>query len=353
MGTDTLLSLQRNARGERDWGVTLALDPSRLAVATLGEPAAGESPGRARFRSVLSALRPLSATYRDGITSRFNRDPIDPGLFGYQLGWSRDDFRTIDDELAATLTERYSWRLGSGVSLPAGASVQLGYQFADGTTLDTRSRRRTVLRGWPEIQASLPTLVPPAALGIRSINISSGIVRTRRTMEFGGRAAQRREDDDLRVPVDVSVQWVRTLATSYQGSFRMANGEDPTGETERDETSHRVSITTQLLPPAWLASALDRPVSVSLLGAYTTQSICRTTTAAGRCVEFVDQLGRTINLSVNTGVRGIVVGLQMSLDQRQSFVGQRNASTQFQMGVFGQLQFGGGSIPLGTGNEPN
>jgi hypothetical protein len=152
--------------------------------------------------------------------------------------------------------------------------------------------------------------------------------------------------------VDVSVQWVRTLVTSYQASFRIGDGRDPTGETDRDETSHRVSITTQLLPPSWLGRGLDRPVSVSLLGAYTTQRICRATAAVGQCVAFVDQLGRTINLSMNTSVRGIVVGMQASLDQRQSFVGQRNGSTQFQMGVFGQLQFGAGSIPAGNGDTP-
>jgi hypothetical protein len=86
---------------------------------------------------------------------------------------------------------------------------------------------------------------------------------------------------------------------------------------------------------------------VSLLGAYTTQRVCRETATIGQCVEFIDQLGRTVNLSMDTSVRGIVVGLQMSLDQRQSFVGQRNGSTQFQAGVFGQLQFGGGSLPFG------
>jgi hypothetical protein len=127
----------------------------------------------------------------------------------------------------------------------------------------------------------------------------------------------------------------------------VGNGEDPTGETERDETSHRFAITTQLLPPSWLGDRLDRPVGVSLLGAYTTQRVCRETAAVGQCVEFIDQLGRTINLSMDTSVRGIVVGFQASLDQRQSFVGQKNGSTQFQAGVFAQLQFGGGSLPFG------
>ncbi len=343
-GADTVFALARTARGERDWGVTLAVDPGRLAAAWFGEPAGGGGGGGAR--AVLDAFTPLSATYRDGVTSRFDRDPIDPGL-GYQFGWAdTKTFRVQDADTAATLTERYSWRLGSGLALPGGAGVQVGFGWADGTTLDTRSRRRTVLRSWPEIQASLPTLVPPAGLGIRAIRVTSGITRTRRTIEFGGGGSQRRRDEDLRVPLDVSIQWMRTLATSYQATFRVGSGVDPTGETERDETSHRVSIASQLLPPDWLASRLDRPISVSLLGAYTSERVCRATTAAGACVAFLDQVGRTLNLSLDTSVRGLAVGLQMSLDDRQSYVGRRTGSTQFQVGVFGQLQFTGGSLPL-------
>jgi hypothetical protein len=349
VGADTLYALARSARGERDWGATIAIDPARLATASLGEPVAGEAAGRARLRGMLSAVRPLSATYRDGVTSRFDRDAIDPD-YGYQFGWAdAKHFRVLGADTAATLTERYSWRLGSGLTLPAGAGVQIGYEWADGTTLDTRSRRRTVLQGWPQIQVSLPTFTPPAALGIRSIRVSSGVTRTERTIEFGGRAAQRREDQDLRVPVDVSVTFVRTLAMSYQAAFRVGETQDPTGQTERDEWSHRVSLTTQLLPPSWLGSRLDRPIGVSLLGAYAAERVCRATTAAFACVAFVHQTGRTLNLSLDTSVRGISVGIQGSVDDRRSGIGQRTGSTQFSVGVFGQLEFSGGTLPL-SGN---
>jgi hypothetical protein len=345
VGADTLYTLTRNARGERDWGAAIAVDPARLAIAWLGEPSPAEAEP-AGLRALLAAIRPLSATYRDGVVSRFDRDPIDPGL-GYQFGWAGSKtFRVLDADTAATLTERYSWRLGSGLSLPAGAGIQLGYEWADGTTLDTRSRRRTVLESWPVVQASLPTFAP-GGMGVRSIRISSGITRTLRTVEFGGRAAQRRQDEDLRVPFDVSVTWVRTLVTSYAGSMRMGRGQDPTGETERDERSHRVTMTAQLLPPSWLSGRIDRPVSVSLNGAYTSERVCRTTTAAGACVAYVHQAGRTINLSLDTSMRGIALGLQASLDDRRSFIGQRTGSTQFSVGVFGQLEFTGGSLPLG------
>jgi hypothetical protein len=345
VGPDTTLSLARSAQAERDWGATLALDPGRLALAWLGPPADGEPAGTAR--ALVGAVRPISVAYRDGITSRFNRDPIDPGL-GYQLGWGGTEaFRFMDADTAATLTDRYAWRLGSGLTLPGGATLQVGYQWTDARTLDIRSDRRTLLRSWPEVQASLPTLAPPASTGIRTINISSGIVRTQRTIEFGGRAVQRRFAEDIRIPLDVSVQWQRTLVTSYQGAFRTGRGEDPTGETERDEWSHRVSITSQLLPAGFLSRRLDRPVNLAILGALTSERICRNTTARDECVEFVDQTRRTLNVSLDTSVQGFSVGLQVSLDDRQSYVGQRTGSTQFQVGIFGQLDLSGGAIPFG------
>jgi hypothetical protein len=295
----------------------------------------------------MSSIRPLSVTYRDGVTSRFDRDPVDPG-WGYQLGWAdADGFRVLGADTAATLTDRYSWRLASGVSLPGEGGVQVAYQWANGRTLDTRSNRRTLVRSWPEIQASLPTLVPPAALGIRAVNVSSGVTRTRRRIEFGAAAAQRRIDEDLRIPLDVSVRWIRTLATTYQAAYRTGWSEDPTGTTERDEWTHRVSLTSQLLPSGFLTRRLEQPVNLALLGAYGSERTCRSTSARPECIAFVHQVRRTLNVSVDTRLRDFSVGLQASFDDRRSFVGQRSGSTQFQVGLFGQLDFSGGALPFG------
>ena len=64
---------------------------------------------------------------------------------------------------------------------------------------------------------------------------------------------------------------------------------------------------------------------------------------------FLDQLRRSLNLSLDTTVGGFDVGLQMSYDDRQSYVGQQTGSTQFQIGLFGQLQFSAGVIPTPGG----
>ena len=345
-GADTTLALTRNARGQRDWGATVAISPAALATTWFGEASDGEDPDVAQLRAIVSALRPLSVTYRDGITSRFNRDPVDP-RFDYQLGFGGSDaYRFIDADTAATLTNRASWRMGSGVTLPGGAGVQVAYLRSEAVTLDTRSDRSTVQRSWPDVQATLPTLHPPRFMGIQAINLSSGIVRTEREIEFGGRASQRRFDEDVQIPVSVSINWLRTLVTTYRGAFRRGRGHDPTGDTEREQSTHRFSLRSQLLPAGVLARRLDRPIQLSLLVAYATERNCRTTVAGDACVAFLDQVTRTASMSLDTSVGGFEFGLQVSYDDRQSFVGQQTGSTQFQIGIFGQLDFAAGVLPL-------
>jgi len=62
-------------------------------------------------------------------------------------------------------------------------------------------------------------------------------------------------------------------------------------------------------------------------------------------VAFLDQVTRAASMSLDTSVGGFEFGLQVSYDDRQSFVGQRVGSTQFQIGVFGQLNFVAGMLP--------
>ena len=347
VGADTTVALTRNARGQRDWGTTVALDPTALATTWFGVPVEDDNPGIAQLRSIVSAVRPLSVTYRDGITSRFNRDPIDP-RFDYQLGFGGlDAYRFIDADTAASLTDRASWRLGSGVTLPGGAGFQLAYLWSDAKTLDTRSDRRTLQRSWPDVQATLPTIRMPSFTGIQAINLSSGLVRTERETQFGGRTRQRRFDSDTQIPVDLSIQWFRTLVTTYRGAFRDGKGVDPTGDTKRRQATHRLSVTSQLLPPGALARRLDRPIRFSLIGAWSDETNCRITVAGDACVAFLDQVTRTASMSLDTSVGGFEFGLQLSYDDRQSFVGQQTRSTQFQVGLFGQLDFAAGVMPTG------
>jgi hypothetical protein len=294
---------------------------------------------------MVTALRPLTATYESGVVSRFHRDAVDPGI-GYQMGWADvDDFRFMDGDTAATLTEQTGLTLGSGVRLPGGTTLDVAYQLIEAATLDTRSDRSTTRRRWPDVRASLPALTLPQRTGIQRVSLSSGYVKNARETVFGGRGTQRRVQDDVQVPLDLSITWRGSLVTSYRGSFREGEARDPTGDTDRTQSSHRVSVASQFLPPGSLAARLDRPVRFALLVSYVAERDCRTTAARGGCVPFVDQIRRSLSLNIDTSVGGFEVGLLMSYDDRQSFVGQRTGSTQFQLGLFGELQFSAGMLP--------
>ncbi len=350
--SDTVYQLTRNAQAQRDWRALFTLDPGLLSEAIVGRralsPGGGDSAPAtvSPFQALLSAFRPLSVLYQDGLVSRFHRDPVDPGA-GYQFGFGGPGaFRFIDGDTASTLTDREAWTLTSGLRLPGGAALDMGYQKSRGKTLDTRSDRVLTQKRWPDVRLSLPPLFAPGFVGIQRISISSGYTRNDRAIVYGGRGEQERVQKDVQVPLDFSVTWVGSLVTAYHGSFRDGTARDPTGDTDQTETSHRFSFTSSFLPPGEWATRLDRPLKLSVLAGYTAERNCRTTVARDRCVAFLDQIRRSLSVSMDTSVGGFEVGLQASWDDRQSFVGQKNGSTQFQLGLFGQLQFNAGVLPV-------
>jgi hypothetical protein len=62
------------------------------------------------------------------------------------------------------------------------------------------------------------------------------------------------------------------------------------------------------------------------------------------CVAFVDFLNRSVNLTLDTVISPLEVGLHLTYTNRRSFVGQHDGSTQFQLGLFGQFLFDSGTF---------
>ena len=343
-GPDTAFTLLRDARGQREWRAAVSVDPAAL-VGAGAENAAGA--GMGRLGALVSAVRPVRVSYVDGLESRFNRDPVSPG-FGYQLGWAGEDgFAVLEGDTAATLTDRAGWELGSGVGLPSGAGVDAAYRWSRASTLDTRSGRETVQRTWPDVRATLPGVPLQRLRVLQRLSTSLGLARSTRETQYGGVSLQRRFQEDLLVPIDVSITWIGEVVTSYQGAFRRGRGEDPTGETELEETSHRISFTSRFVPPLGFASRLDRPVRLSVIASYVQERDCRSTTVRLECVPFVDQIRKGLSVALDSSVRGFELGIQMSYDDRQSFVGLGTGSTQFQLGIFGRMEVSAGTLPVG------
>ena len=333
---DTVLALERNINGQRDFTGQFTIVP----VAMLGRsPEVAERSGlNGVVRKALAAVDPISITYQEGITSRFNRDPVDPG-FAYRFGLSDiEGYRFLDADTATTLTDRTGWTVRSGVRLPAAIQVGVNYRLSEANTLDTRSDRTLKRETWPDVSAAVTSLPLPEDQSIlQRVSLSMGFQRVRQETAYGGIGQQRRFQEDERVPVDVALVWGGGISTSYRGSFVSGRGGDPTGNTERTRENHTVSISGAFRPPFGLAERLERPLTTSALVQYTADRNCRTTVGGTECVAFLDELIRSLMVRLETTVSRTDLRLQLSYTDRKSFVGLRSGSTQFQFGLFGRF----------------
>ncbi len=326
---DSILSLQRSLRGERNIQGRVALDLRDLTNADQGQ--AGP------LSDLLSILRPVSLDFQKGIFSRFNRDLVDPDI-AFQFGLlGREGFRVIDGDTAATLTDRNNRRWSVGMET-SGLGVDVYYGEGEVSTVDSRSNRTVRTRSWPEIRARATGIDLPDEWEavVTRLTLSSGITRTVRETRYG-QVAQTRNQTDLTVPWDITIGWVGSMVTSYAGTVQRGDGSDPTGQTERDRTNHGIQIRSAFLPPLGVAERFDRPVQMTLGMSYTSERECRSSRASQECVAFVDQLSRVVSITLDTEINDFEIGLQGSWTDRQSFVGQRRGSTQFQLGIFGQF----------------
>jgi hypothetical protein len=342
-GPDSTIVLLRNASGDRSIRALFNLDPAELSRELfLGGGALG-----APARWLLGALRPINLVWQDGLTSRFNRGPVDPSG-AFQLGFGdTSDFRFMDSDTASVLTDRTSRRATGGVSLPLGVGVDVSWSTLDGTVLDVRSDRTVRDRTWPNVQVRMDSVPVPggARRVLERISLSAGYLENLRRIDLGGRSEQRRTIEEREVPIDVTLSWFGGTTTSYRGTFRDGQGIDPTGGTQRNRDTHLLTLTSALVPPFGLGARMDRPLQLTLIGSHVRELECRATVALLACVPFIDQVTRSVGTTISALIQGFEVGLQGSLTDRQSFVGQRPGATQFQLGIFGEFQIQAGVLP--------
>jgi hypothetical protein len=342
---DSAAVLLRNASGDRSVRALLNLDPAELSRSLFPDGSGGALTAPARW--LLGALRPLNLVWQDGLTSRFHRGPVNPGL-AYQLGiGSASDFRFVDADTASLLTERTSRRASGGVTLPLGVGVDVSWSTLDGTVLDVRSDRNVRDETWPNVQVRMDSVPVPGAARrvLERVSLSAGYLQNLREIELGGRSEQRRRVEEREVPLDLTLTWFGGTVTSYRGTFREGQGVDPTGGTRRDRDTHLLSLSSALVPPFGLGSSMDRPLHLTVIGSHVRELECRATVALLACVPFVDQVTRSVGSTLSALVRGLEVGIQGSVTDRQSFVGQRPGATQFQLGIFGEFQLQAGVLP--------
>lgn len=341
---DTALVLLRNVDGQRNLTASFSLDPARM--------------GRQAVDNALQewwarAFDPLFLTWSSGLTSRFNRDAVDPGAV-YELGWGRrEDFLMIGSDSASTLSERDRINVRGGVRLPASAAIRIAYDLSLNETLDTRSDRDGMRRIWPDIEASVADVPLPRFLlvAVERLSLSSGYMRERRSLEFGAGTLQDRFREDREVPVSVTLAAAPGLTLSYRGRINRGESHDPTGDTRRAANTHSLVASARFRSPLGAFRERGAPLRVTLNLRYLDEVQCRITGIDGGCVAFIDQLERDASLSVDSAVQDFQLGLRLRYLDRRSFVGLRAGSTQFQLNVFGRFLLTSELLSRGRGGR--
>ena len=332
---DTAVALVRDVNGGHDFTGQFTLIPAAV-LGTPAEPSGGSQLSRG-VGAIMGAVDPITVIYQAGVTSNFDRDPVDP-QFSYRYGFAgRDGYAALGADTATTFTDRVGWTVRSSVRMPAEFRVGVNYRLATANTLDTRSDRTLRRETWPDLNLSLANLPLPDQGWIRRVSLSAGFQRIRQKIVFGGFGLQKRLQRDERIPVEITLVWGGGLSTSYRGSFTSGDGSDPTGETERDRDNHTVSLAASMRPPSAWAARLTRPITMSALLQYASDRNCRNTATRAECVPFLDELIRSLVFRVETAVSHMDLRLQLSYTDRRSFVGLQSGSSQFQFGLFGRF----------------
>jgi hypothetical protein len=219
--------------------------------------------------------------------------------------------------------------------------------------LYARSDRELKTRTWPDVRVTLAQVnLPESAKKIvESVSFSSGYRENSVVTTFGGRGVQRRFQDEWQIPLEANITWTGAVSTRYRGSFSEGDGGDPTGNTRTRRDTHSFILSSTLPDPPFIGGHVDGPLRLSMQYQYSSELNCRELRGRTGCVAFVDFLNRNVNLTLDTVVSPLLVGLHLSYIKRSSFVGQRDGSSQFQLGIFGQFHFDSGNFipPSGPG----
>lgn len=327
---DTARVLLRNVDGQRNTAASFSLVPARM-----GAQGGGSEAGQWWRR----AFDPLTLTWSSGLTSRFNRDAVDPGAI-YELGWGRrEDFLMIGADSASTLSERDRIGMRGGLRLPGSTTFRLAYDRTLNETLDTRSDREGTRRVWPDIDAAIADVPLPRfmSVAIERLSLGSGYRKEERSLEFGAGTLQDRHREDREVPMSVTLALVRGFTLSYQGRVNRGESRDPTGDTRREANTHSLAASARFRSPLRTFQERGAPLRVTLNLRYLDEVQCRIAGIDSACIAFIDQLERDVSLSVDSAVQDFQLGVRLRYLDRRSFVGLRAGSTQFQLNIFGRF----------------
>ncbi|HUF13015.1 MAG TPA: cell surface protein SprA [Longimicrobiales bacterium] len=356
VGSDTV-----DARMQRDFQVDgqlqrrLYFDPAGLARVAWGAEAAPELGFvRGTLHRLAGAIIPLDLSWTDQRNSLFQRSADEPG-FGYRFAMgSLGSLRLVHGDTAVNAAERHGFQARSGLRLPLGFQLDASYAGSERLALSGQGSNNDIEdRTWPDLRLGLATLPIPAAVSsvISRASASAGF-RVESTEQRFGNTLLSRETESI--PVQLSTTFAGGVTTSYTGTFGTSEGRQTTGLNRGNDAMHGVQLRASFDPPESLGPKFEQPIAANLGFNYSSRRICEVNGLGGaeedtRCAERVDNISRDFHLTLESMVDQLNLGVQFSLNDRQSFVGMRNSSREFRLAVFANFNFGVGILPEGLG----
>lgn len=352
-GDDEAAKLVRHYQADRYLTRSVTIDPALLARELRGDGSApGDAAGSVLSR-VVGALRPIEVSWNTGADSRFERQEGAPG-FGYHFGLGQSPGPGIGRGEASTAHDRESIRARGGLGLPLKTRVEFGYRSSSsGAWMRGGGRYRLEERSWPDLVLTVTRLPRPGPLGgvIASGSAMLGFQVTERVGGPGpGSATGVRRAEERSIPARFSIGLRNGVSGSYNAFFGESSSFDPTGSIEQELAQHSFQVAGRIDPPEGWQESIEAPIRFALSFALQSRRQCRVPAASlggGECVPYVDLVNRQLALTLDTIISQLNVGLQMSYNERKSFVGLRSGSSQFLLGLYGEFNFEGGRFAGG------
>ena len=350
-GEDTSAVLQRRFGSDRQVTRRIDFQPNQMLRTAIGTRADSlRGTGGMLFR-LADALQHISVTWSGGLSSQYERLVSEPGL-GYRLGFGDlESFRVIGRDTAAQTLARQDLRVSSGIGVPMGGLFNIGYQRTRSEGFDIRGGQRSQeTTSWPNVRLGWVRVPMPSFISGALVNASAsaGWEHVLRANVYGFGESQLRTTDEDRFPVELVLTFARGMSASYSGSVITGDSRDPTGRAEEERANHSLRFGGTLQPPRFLQPRISQPIQTTLLLSLDSQRQCRFRVQPGEqaeCVPFIDAVTRTVNLTIDTQLTDMLVGLRLGYTGRRTHVGTRTGSSQFQVALFGQFNIEAGALP--------
>jgi hypothetical protein len=201
-------------------------------------------------------------------------------------------------------------------------------------------------RRWPHVRIAWQVLPLPAAVraAVHRATIAVGFQQTTRAGVLGA-AEPNRGQTERSFPLQAALGFGGGLSLSYTGGPTRGGGYDPTGRTEHRASQHALQLSGSFRAPAALATGADQPVRASLRFDQRTQHHCRVRAESVLCTPYVDAVHRSLDLTLETVVSDLDLGVQMSYIERTSRIGAGNGYGNFQLNLFARFQVAAGALP--------